>query len=96
MSTATVRRSLLITVAVLIAAACAAPTAGATFPGRNGPIAFRTVDFETGSGNPLFRAQPDGTQVTQGTWTASVTLGAVRAGANARVPAQTVRHFAVV
>jgi TolB protein len=59
------RRSLLITVAVLIAAASAAPTAGATFPGRNGPIAFRTLAFETGLGNPLFRAQPDGTQVTQ-------------------------------
>jgi TolB protein len=63
--TARIRRSLSITVAVLIVAACAAPTAGATFPGRNGPIAFRTVDFETGLGNPLFRAQPDGTQVTQ-------------------------------
>lgn len=60
------------TIAVLLYAALAlaatgvaASSAWATFPGRNGPIAFRTVDFETGLGNPLFRAQPDGTQVTQ-------------------------------
>jgi Tol biopolymer transport system component len=33
------------------------PTAGV----RNGPIAFRQVDPETGLGTPLFRAEPDGT-----------------------------------
>ena len=60
-----VRRGLLIAIAVLIVAGSAPGTAGATFPGENGPIAFRTVDFETGLGNPLFRAQPDGTQLTQ-------------------------------
>jgi hypothetical protein len=36
-----------------------------TFPGTNGPILFRNVDFETGWGVPLLRALPDGTQVTR-------------------------------
>ena len=65
MDVMTMRRALLITVLALAALGIATSTASATFPGRNGPIAFRTVDFETGLGNPLFRAQPDGTQVTQ-------------------------------
>jgi TolB protein len=55
----------LITAIGLVAFGIAAPTAGATFPGRNGPIAFRTLDFETGLGVSLFRARPDGTQVTE-------------------------------
>jgi TolB protein len=58
------RRGLLIGGLALIAAALVAPTAGATFPGANGPIAFRAVDLQTGFGAPLFRALPDGTQVT--------------------------------
>jgi TolB protein len=59
------RRALLITTAVLITAGSGPATAGATFPGQNGPIAYRPVDPETGLGNPLLRSQPDGTGVTQ-------------------------------
>jgi TolB protein len=54
------RKASLILVAALLAIACAAPSASATFPGGNGPIAFRLVDFATGLGNPLLRANPDG------------------------------------
>ncbi len=42
----------------------ATPGASATFPGANGPIAFREDTLE-GFGEPLFRAQPDGTQVSE-------------------------------
>jgi Tol biopolymer transport system component len=48
----------------LIVAGSAAATAHATFPGDNGPIAYRTFDFETGLGVPLFRALPDGSEVS--------------------------------
>lgn len=57
-------RKLLITALALIVTGSAAATAGATFPGHNGPIAFRQFDFAIGLGVPLFRALPDGTQVT--------------------------------
>ena len=36
----------------------------ATFPGVDGPIAFRTIDPETGLGKPLYSALPDGTGVS--------------------------------
>src|SRR5690348_3864915 len=38
-------------------------TAQATFPGQNGPIAFRSFDPATGA-FPLLRANSDGTSVT--------------------------------
>jgi hypothetical protein len=53
---------LLITALTLIATGSLGATAQATFPGTNGPIAYRTLDFETGLGVPLFRAEADGTQ----------------------------------
>ena len=59
------RRTLLLVALALMIAGLSPPTAGATFPGRNGPIAYRPVDPETGFGNPLLRARPDGTRVTQ-------------------------------
>jgi TolB protein len=59
------RHRLLIIALSLIITVAGAPSAGATFPGSNGPIAFRPVDFETGLGGPLFRARPDGSQVRQ-------------------------------
>ncbi len=43
----------------------AALPAGASFPGVNGPIAFRVDDLDTGESKPLFRAQADGTQVSE-------------------------------
>ena len=52
------RRTLLAAAVTTIVTAAAATTADATFPGENGPIAYRTVDGETGLGVPLFRAQP--------------------------------------
>jgi Tol biopolymer transport system component len=58
------RRTLLIAGLALILTGCAAATAGATFPGQNGPILFRQIDPETGLGRPLFRTVPDGTGVT--------------------------------
>ena len=58
------RRAALISALTLIGSGLGAPIAGATFPGENGPILFRNLDFETGFGVPLFRALPDGTQVT--------------------------------
>jgi TolB protein len=58
------RRALLIVGLALLVAASAAQTAGATFPGRNGPIAFRQFDPTSGGSLPLFRARPDGTHVT--------------------------------
>lgn len=58
------RIGLVIALALMIAGSLV-PTAGATFPGRNGPIAYRPVDPETGLGTPLLRARPDGTQVTR-------------------------------
>jgi Tol biopolymer transport system component len=39
-------------------------SAGATFPGSNGPILFRNDHPSSGIGNPLMRASPDGTHVT--------------------------------
>jgi Tol biopolymer transport system component len=47
-----------------VVAAVAAVPAGATFPGRNGPIAFRQFDPATGQ-LALYRALPDGSQVTE-------------------------------
>jgi len=59
------RCALLVNVLALIVAGSAAATSHATFPGRNGPIAFRQDHtFDTGFGVPLFRALPDGTQVS--------------------------------
>ena len=63
-SVAGLRRTLLVAGLALVLTGCAAATAGATFPGKNGPIAYRTVDGETGLGVPLLRAQPDGSQVS--------------------------------
>jgi Tol biopolymer transport system component len=57
-------RTLLTTTLTLTVAASAAAPAGATFPGRNGPIAFRQFDPANGH-FALFRALPDGTQVTE-------------------------------
>lgn len=48
----------------LIVAGLAPVKSSATFPGPDGPIAFRQVDPETGFGAPMFRAQPDGTEVS--------------------------------
>jgi Tol biopolymer transport system component len=59
------RRTVLLTALTTLIAGAAAGTAGATFPGTNGPILFRNVDFETGWGAPLLRALPDGTQMTR-------------------------------
>jgi TolB protein len=56
------RPTLLITALALLAATFAAPPAGATFPGRNGPIAFREFGPD-GIGGPLLRALPDATRV---------------------------------
>src|SRR3954452_9725597 len=58
------RRAVFITAIALIALGVAAPTAGATFPGDNGPIAFRQYGSPDGS-FPLLRARPDGTHVRQ-------------------------------
>jgi Tol biopolymer transport system component len=58
------RRTLLITALALTIAGGATATAGATFPGRNGPIAYRQFDAATGRFS-LMRALPDGTQVTE-------------------------------
>jgi len=60
----TMSRILLITALTLVAIGTAAATAHATFPGRDGPIAFRE-DRLDGLGRPLFRALGDGTQVTE-------------------------------
>ena len=53
------RRPLLTTALALAVAAAAAAPANATFPGRNGPIAYRTWTFENGLG-PMFTARPNG------------------------------------
>jgi Tol biopolymer transport system component len=63
-SVAGMRPTLLITALTLVLTAAAASTAGATFPGENGPILYRNLDFETGFGKPLFRAQADGSGVS--------------------------------
>lgn len=56
----------LLTAAILIAVAWAtAQPVAATFSGVNGPIAFRVDDFNTGESKPLFRALPDGSQITE-------------------------------
>jgi Tol biopolymer transport system component len=57
------RRFLVVAALALALAAVSTTTAGATFPGRNGPITYRPVDPETGFGTPLLRAQADGTRV---------------------------------
>src|SRR4051812_9523496 len=57
------RRTLIITALAGLVAAVAAAPAGATFPGLNGPIAYRPFDRATGLGQPLLRARPDGTHV---------------------------------
>jgi Tol biopolymer transport system component len=59
------RRTLLITVLTGLVAAAAAAPASATFPGLNGPIAYRPFDPATGLGQPLLRARADGTHVHQ-------------------------------
>lgn len=59
------RWTVVVTSLTLIVAGSAAATARATFPGDDGPIAFREENFDTGSGVPLLRAHPDGTQVTE-------------------------------
>jgi Tol biopolymer transport system component len=58
------RRTLLITTLALTATALAAQPAAATFPGRNGPIAYRQFNPDTGQ-LALFRALPDGTKPTE-------------------------------
>jgi Tol biopolymer transport system component len=58
------RRAVFITAVGLIASGVAATAAGATFPGHNGPIAFRQYGSPDGS-FPLLRARPDGTHVRQ-------------------------------
>ena len=63
-SVATMRRTLLISALALTIAGTAATTADATFPGRNGPIAYRQFDFDT-QRLTLIRARPDGTQRTE-------------------------------
>jgi Tol biopolymer transport system component len=50
---------------VVVAAACAAGGAQATFPGEDGPIVFRADDFDTGLAGPLMRMEPDGSDVTE-------------------------------
>ena len=57
------RRGTLIGAITTLIAGLSLPAAEATFPGENGPILFRHVDFQTGLGRPLFRAQPDGSEV---------------------------------
>lgn len=59
------KRTLLITTVAFAVAAATAATAGATFPGSNGPIAFREDQIDAGFGQPLFRALPDGTEVAE-------------------------------
>jgi TolB protein len=58
------RRSLLLTTVTLVVATSAVAPAGATFPGRNGPILYRQFDPATGR-SPLLRARPDGTRATE-------------------------------
>ena len=55
------RRTLLITALALLVATAAAAPAGATFPGRNGPIVYRQFDPAT-ERFPLLRMLPDGKQ----------------------------------
>jgi TolB protein len=57
------RSTLLITTLALVLTAAVATPANATFPGENGPVLYRQVDFKTGFGKPLLRAQPDGSGV---------------------------------
>ncbi len=59
-------RRALLAVAFLVAAVfVSALPAGATFPGANGPIAFRLDNFRTGESEPLLRASSDGTEITE-------------------------------
>jgi Tol biopolymer transport system component len=57
-------RTLLISALALLVATAAAAPAGATFPGRNGPIAYRQFDPAT-ERFPLLRSRPDGTHVIE-------------------------------
>jgi Tol biopolymer transport system component len=58
------RRAGLVAALALTAAFTSGSPAAATFSGENGPILFREDRLE-GFGQPLFRANPDGSQVTQ-------------------------------
>jgi Tol biopolymer transport system component len=58
------RRGALSAALTILLTGSLAATAAATFPGRNGPIAFRQFDPAT-ERFPLLRALPDGTQVTE-------------------------------
>ena len=58
------RHTLLTTALTLVVLGSAATSANATFPGRNGPIAFHRFDPATGQ-FVLLRALPDGTQPAQ-------------------------------
>ena len=58
------RRTILISALAVLAATVTATPAGATFPGRNGPIAYRQYDPAT-ERFPLLRAFPDGTGVRE-------------------------------
>jgi TolB protein len=58
------RPTFLITTLALLLAAVAATPAGATFPGQNGPIAFREFG-PNGAGGPLLRTLPDFAHVTE-------------------------------
>src|SRR4051812_5474633 len=49
-------RLLLVALVAATIAGASASSALATFPGRNGPIAYRPIDPETGFGVPLLRA----------------------------------------
>jgi Tol biopolymer transport system component len=58
------RRALIASALALIALGSVAAPSAATFPGTNGPILFRTDNFNTGLTGPLMRANPDGSEVT--------------------------------
>ena len=59
------RRSSLPIAVLVVATACVAGSAQATFPGDDGPIVFRADDFDTGLAGPLKRMDPEGGNVTQ-------------------------------
>lgn len=57
-----VPRPILAATGALLALACAAPNASATFPGRNGPIAFGA---DTGTGYQIYTVRPNGHDLRQ-------------------------------
>jgi Tol biopolymer transport system component len=57
------REGLILLITAVTMLVTAAPAA-ATFPVKNGLIAYRQLDPETGLGTPLFVAHPDGTRAT--------------------------------